>query len=155
MATALQSDKHKVQLTNGTRCKDDVKDYSYKLLCGCFSRLPSFLHALVFVQKTFLWLLTYNIHTLQVKLASLHMHAARGLGGGGEWGEQGKLSPSYRLCEVGSGGTPQKILRFYMLWSVFWELPRLLFMHACIKDIHTCKLSPSFSSFRKVRCMGP
>ena len=47
----------------------------------------------------------------------------------GAWGKYKKWGPYYRLCEAGSGARSQEILRFYMLWSVFWGLLRLLFEH--------------------------
>ena len=45
----------------------------------------------------------------------------------------------------GLGACPQGILRFYMLWGMFWGLLRLLFL-ACIQYIHTFKLLSLFSS---------
>ena len=48
----------------------------------------------------------------------------------GPQGKYKKWGPYYRLCEGGLGGCPWEILGFYMLWSVFWGLLRLLFVHA-------------------------
>ena len=41
-----------------------------------------------------------------------------------------------RLCKGDLGVHPQEILRFYVLWSVFWGFPRLLFVHAYILRSH-------------------
>ena len=45
----------------------------------------------------------------------------------GAQGKYEKWGPCYRLYKGGPGARPQKILRFYMLWSAFWRLQRFLF----------------------------
>ena len=64
-------------------------------------------------------------------------------------------APQKKLCEGGLGARPQEILRFNMLWSVFWGLLRLFFVHAHSKYIHASWRLRLAVSDRKVRRTGP
>ena len=70
-----------------------------------------------------------------------------------DWGGPGqrqKVGPHKMDCVRGSGARPQEILRFYMLWSVFWGFMRLFFVHAHSTYNTTCKLPFSISGFRSI-----
>ena len=73
----------------------------------------------------------------------------------GTQGNCKKWGPYFRLYEWGLGARPQKILRFYVFWSVFWELLRILFEHAYSTYIPaSCRLRLAVSD-QKVRRTGP
>ena len=123
---------------------------SHKSACAC----PTFYHFFLSLRglseawyhtlKQFNIIKIPTVQALRLRANLRRLHAQASIEGGGR-----ANTKSGDPQKGGLGTCPQEILKFYMLWSVFWGLLRLLrlfFVHS--QYIYTYKLPASISGFK-------